>query len=71
MAMQSRVQRLAEAGLLDPAALNQEDRDLIEQLTDAEVTALTQIANRLYPEDRTMVKVTDLGKGRPRIYVPL
>jgi hypothetical protein len=71
MAMQSRVQRLAEAGLLDAAALDQEDRDLIEQLTDAEVTALTQIANRLYPEDRAMIKVTDLGKRRPRICVPL
>lgn len=71
MAIQSQIERLANAGLLDPDTLEHEDRALLEQLTEEEVTVLLQIVTRLYPEARSMVKLGDLGHSRMRIFVPL
>jgi hypothetical protein len=63
--------RLAEAGLVNPDALDDQDRALLEQLTDEEVTVLVQIVTRLYPESRSLVKIVDLGRNLPRLCVPL
>jgi hypothetical protein len=71
MAIQSQMKRLADAGLVNPDALEDEDRDLLEQLTGDEVTVLIQIVTRLYPEARSMVKVGDLSRSLMRICVPL
>ena len=71
MANQSQITRLAKAGLLDPDALDDNDRAVLEQLTEAEVTVLLEIATRLYPEDPSMVKLGNLRHSRMRIYVPL
>jgi hypothetical protein len=70
MAM-SKITRLGDVGLLDPAALTQDDREIIERLTDAEIEALIQIALRIYPEGHEIVKLGDLAQGTARIYVPL
>jgi hypothetical protein len=71
MAIQSQINRLADAGLLNRDALADEDRALLEQLTEEEVTVLLQIVTRLYPEARSLVKVGDLGRSLMRICVPL
>jgi hypothetical protein len=71
MANQSQTKRLAQAGLVDPDALDDKDRALLEQLTESEVTVLLQIVNRLYPEARSMVKVGDLTHKLVRLCVPL
>lgn len=71
MAVQSQFKRLAEAGLVNPDALDDQDRALLEQLTDEEVTVLVQIVTRLYPEARSLVKIVDLGRNLPRLCVPL
>ena len=61
----------AQAGLLDPADLTPEDREVIEQLTESEVQALISIASRIYPQERGIVKLSDLGRKSFRICVPL
>jgi hypothetical protein len=71
MAIQSQIKRLADAGLVDPDKLEHEDRALLEQLTEEEVTVLLQIVTRLYPEARSIVKVGDLHRGLMRLCVPL
>jgi hypothetical protein len=71
MAGQDFINRLAEAGLVDPAALSQEDRRVIDKLTEPEVDVLIQVATRLYPEDRGIVQLADLGRKTIRLCVPL
>ena len=71
MAIESKIKRLADAGLLDPDKLQDDDRALLEQLTEEEVTVLIQIVTRLYPGDRSLVKLGDLHDNAMRIYVPL
>jgi hypothetical protein len=72
MAIQSqKIRRLAEGGLVNPDALGDDDRALLEQLTDDEIAVLVQIATRLYPEARSMVKVGDLRQKAMRLCVPL
>jgi hypothetical protein len=67
----SLVQLLAAAGVVDPAALTNDDRKAISQLSQAEVDTLIQIARRVYPDDPGMVKITTLRNGAIRICVPL
>lgn len=71
MAEKTTVQRLADAGLVDTAALTPEDRHTIDQLTEAEVSVLIEVATRLYPEARGLVKLTDMDRRRVRICLPL
>lgn len=71
MAVQSQIKRLADAGLVDADMLDDEDRAVLEQLTDEEVTVLVQLATRLYPEAPAFVKVGNLRQKRLRICVPL
>lgn len=65
------VQRFAEAGLLDPGRLEPGDRQVIDQLSDEEVTVLIGVARRLYESDPTVVRLADLGHGIVRLCVPL
>ena len=67
----SKISRLGDAGLLDPATVTDPDREVIERLTDAEIDTLIQIATRIYPEGHQIVKLGDLAHGMARMYVPL
>jgi hypothetical protein len=60
-----------EAGLIQVSNLDSNDLAVIEQLTDDEVTVLIQVAVRLYPEVRGIVKLGDLQQGELRLCVPL
>lgn len=71
MSIESQIKRLAESGLVDPDALDDNDRNLLEQLTEQEVTLLIQIATRFYPGATSLVKVADLRERLIRICVPL
>lgn len=65
------IKALVDAGLIQAANLTNEDRELIDRLSDQEVRTLIDVARRLYPGDPTVLKVVDLRSGRPRICIPL
>jgi hypothetical protein len=71
MSIQSKIGRLAEAGLVSTDNLTHDDRGVIDQLTEEEITVLIQVATRLYPDARAMVRLGDLGDGLIRLCVPL
>jgi hypothetical protein len=51
--------------------LTPEDREVIDQLTDLEVETVIQMASRIYPNERGLVKVGDLGRKSFKVCVPL
>jgi hypothetical protein len=65
------VDQLAQAGLVNPANLSDADREVIAQLSDAEVTTLISIATRLYADNPSMRKEIELKEGKVRLMVPL
>ena len=69
--LDSSVTRLANAGLLNPDVLSQADRDLINQLTTAEVEQLISIAKKLFADDPSVAKITNVFTGIVRIMIPL
>ena len=69
--LDSSVTRLANAGLLNPDVLTEADRDLINQLTTAEVEQLISIAKKLFADDPSIAKVTNVFTGIARIMIPL
>lgn len=71
MEKQGPVQLLEEAGLVQASALSDADREVISQLSDAEVTVLIEVARRLYPDDPGLIKFNPLAGGLARICVPL
>lgn len=65
------VDRLAAEGLVSISSLSGEDKQVIDSLTDAEVTVLINVAKRLYQSDPTLLKTSNLHGGPIRILVPL
>jgi hypothetical protein len=65
------IARLGDAGLIQAGTLDADDRQIIGQLTEQEVTQLILIARRLYAADPSLVKVVNLRSGLPRICIPL
>lgn len=68
--MPSNVQRLIDAGIVS-SDLSESDQEMIDQLTELEVTTLIGVATRLYPNDPMAVKIEDLRSGQLRIFFPL
>jgi hypothetical protein len=67
----SNVTKLAQAGLVTVANLSDQDLAVINELSDAEVTTLISIAQRLYPDNPSLMKEVDLAAGEIRLMVPL
>ena len=65
------ITRLEDAGLLEPSSLTGADREKIEELTSGEVTLLIQVAKKLYPDDPSVLRTTNLKTGKLRIMFPL
>jgi hypothetical protein len=65
------VQRFAEAGMLDADKLSEQERDMINALTESEVTALIGVANRMFGANKGLVKLGSLLTGDLRVCVPL
>jgi len=65
------VQRFAEAGMLDPATLSEPDTQLINSLSEQEVTAFIGAAQRLFDDQKEIIKLGSLTSGNVRFMVPL
>ncbi|MGH9372077.1 MAG: aroma-sacti cluster domain-containing protein [Vicinamibacterales bacterium] len=69
--MPSVVQQLVEAGIVDTSFLTDDDLAVLQELTQQEVNVLIQVATRLYPDARSLLKTHDLKAGAVRLCVPL
>jgi len=65
------IERLAEAGMLDPAAVTTEDRKALGLLTEEECEQMIAIAKKVYGRNIAMVKVTNLRPLLGRVCFPL
>jgi hypothetical protein len=62
---------LTSAGLINPEHLTHEDENVIDQLSEAEVSTLISIAQRLYASNPWVLKELNLKEGDIRLMVPL
>ena len=69
--MPNAIERLGQAGLINVDVLTPEDTKVLEQLSEQEVRVLIEVATRLYPDAKSILKVGDLLSGAPRLCVPL
>ena len=65
------IQRLAEAGMLDPDAVTAEDRKALGQLTQQDVEQIISIARKVYGKKAPMVRVAHLREKLGRLCFPL
>jgi hypothetical protein len=65
------IARLQAEGLLHKDAVDAEVRDVLANLTDAELDQVIALAKRFYPGDPSMVELADLRSGKMRIFIPL
>ena len=65
------IERLAEAGMLDPEAVTAEDRKALGQLTQQEVEQMISIARKIYGKKAPMVRVAHLREKLGRLCFPL
>jgi hypothetical protein len=65
------IERLAQAGLVNLQVLTPEDAAVLSQLTEQEVRVLIEVATRLYPDAKSILKLGVLLGDRPRLCVPL
>lgn len=69
--MPNALERLADAGLINLEVLSKDDIEVISQLSDQEAKVLIEVAARLYPHAKSILKVGDLLGDGPRLCVPL
>jgi hypothetical protein len=62
---------LTSAGLINPEHLTRQDENVIDQLSEAEVSTLISIAQRLYAGNPSILKELNLKEGFIRLMVPL
>jgi hypothetical protein len=65
------IERLAEAGMLDPAAITAEDRKALGQLTEQDCEQIISIARKVYGRKAPMVRVAHLKEKLGRLCFPL
>ena len=65
------IERLAEAGMLDPAAVTADDKKALGQLTEEECDQIIAIAKKIYGKNIAMVKITNLRPLLGRVCFPL
>jgi hypothetical protein len=65
------IQRLAEAGMLDPEAVTAEDRKALARLTEQDVDQVISIARKIYGKKVPVVRVAHLKEKAGRLCFPL